>query len=282
MGIRVITDSGSDITQEEAKRLGITVIPVYLRFGDEVYRDGVDINCDEFYHKLATSPVHPSTAAPSPGDFAEAYERAAQEAEEVVSIHITRRHSATYDAALVGKETAEKKNKGCKIEVVDSKGVTMWQGLVAIAAAKAAEGGCNLQQVLAETHQAIKQLRALALLDTLRYAVKGGRLGKGILTVESLLHVKPFITLRDGQVRPAGVVRTRSKGIERLRDFLKSALHVQDLAIVHSTTPDEAHSLADYARSLFPNIVPQIARLGPALGVHGGPGALVTVVREGK
>ncbi|MBM3120416.1 MAG: DegV family EDD domain-containing protein [Chloroflexi bacterium] len=110
MGVRVITDSGSDITQEEAKRLGITVIPVYLRFGDEVYRDGVDINCDEFYHKLATSPIHPSTAAPSPGDFAEAYEQAAQEADEIVSIHITRRHSATYDAALVGKETAEKKH----------------------------------------------------------------------------------------------------------------------------------------------------------------------------
>jgi DegV family protein with EDD domain len=282
MGIRIITGSGSDITQEEAKQLGITVIPVYLRFGDEVYRDGVDINCDEFYHKLTTSPVHPSTAAPSPGDFAEAYEQTAQEVNEIVSIHITRRHSATYDAALVGKETAERKNKGCKIEVVDSKGVTMWQGLVAIAAAKAAEAGYNLQQVLAEIHQTIEQLRVLALLDTLKYAVKGGRLVKSILQVESMLHVKPFITLRDGQVRPAGIARTRSKGIERLRDFLKSALHVQDLAIVHSTTPDEAHSLADYARSLFPNIVPRIARLGPALGVHGGPGALVTVVREGK
>jgi len=282
MVVRVITDSGSDITQEEAKRLGITVIPVYLRFGDEVYRDGVDINCDEFYQKLATSPVHPSTAAPSPGDFAEAYAQAAREADDIISIHITRRHSATYDAALVGKETAERKNKRCTIKVVDSKGVTMWQGLVAIAAAKAAEVGGNLQQVLAETHQAIKQLHALALLDTLKYAVKGGRLGKSVLTVESLLHVKPFITLRDGQVRPAGIARTRSKGVERLRDFLKSAPHIQDLAIVHSTTPDEAHSLADYARLIFPNIVPRIARLGPALGVHGGPGALVTVVREGR
>ena len=89
--------------------MGITVIPVYLRFGDEVYRDGVDINCDEFYHKLATSLVHPSTAAPSPGDFAEAYEQAAREADEIVSIHITRRHSATYDAALVGKESPAEK-----------------------------------------------------------------------------------------------------------------------------------------------------------------------------
>jgi len=282
MKVKVITDSGSDITQDEARRLGITVVPVYLRFGEEVYRDGVDINCDEFYHKLTTSPIHPSTAAPSPGDFASAYEQAARETNEIVSIHITRKHSATYDAALMGKETAQDKNKRLKIEVVDSKGVTMWQGLVALVAAKTAEAGGSLQQVLAETHQAIKQLRVLALLDTLKYAVRGGRLGKGVLAVESLLHVKPFISLHDGQIRPAGVARTRNKGIERLRDFLKSVRHARDLAIVHSTTPDEALSLADYARSLFPNIVPRVVRLGPALGVHGGPGALVTVVMEGK
>lgn len=282
MKVKVITDSGSDITQDEAGQLGITVVPVYLRFGEEVYRDGVDINCDEFYHKLTTSPIHPSTAAPSPGDFAGAYEQAARETNEIVSIHITRRHSATYDAALMGKETAQEKNKNLKIEVVDSKGVTMWQGLVAIAAAKAAEAGNNLQQVLAEIHQTIKQLRILALMDTLKYAVRGGRLGKGVLAVESLLHVKPFITLNDGQIRPAGVARTRNKGIERLRDFLKSFHNARDLAIVHSTTPDEAQSLADYARSLFPNIVPRVVRLGPALGVHGGPGALVTVVMEGN
>jgi len=117
MGVRVFTDSGSDITQEEAKNLGITVVPVYLRFGDEVYRDGVDINSDEFYRKLLTSPVHPFTAAPSPGDFAKAYEEAAQGTREIVSIHITSKHSAVYNAALVGKEVVEK--KGCRIEVIE-------------------------------------------------------------------------------------------------------------------------------------------------------------------
>ncbi len=280
--VKIVTDSGSDIPLEEANRLGITVVPVYVRFGNETYRDGVDINCDELYHKLANDPVHPSTAAPSPGDFAAAYEQVARETSEIVSIHITSKHSAVYDAALMGKEIAQDKNKRLKMEVVDSKGVTMWQGLVAMAAAKAAEAGASLQQVLAEAQQTIKQLHVLALLDTLKYAIKGGRLGKGFLAVESVLQVKPLLTLRDGQLHPAGIVRTRSKGIERLREFLRSIMQAQDIAIVHSTTADEAHSLADYARSLFPSIIPKVIRLGPALGVHGGPGALVAVVREGK
>ena len=283
MTVRIVTDSCSDIPQEEAKQLGISVVPVYVRFGDEVYRDGVDIDSREFYHKLVTSSVHPSTAAPSPGDFAKVYEEVAQEAGEIVSIHITSRHSAVCNAALAGKEIAER--KGCRIEVIDSKGVTMWQGLVAIAAAKAAEAGYSLNQVVDRVREAIGQMRALALLDTVIYVAKGGRLGKAvsaISSIESLLHVKLLLTLRDGELRPAGLARTRSKGIDRLREFISSALHIEDLAIVYGTTPDDAQTLADYVRSLFPDIVPRLVRLGPALGVHAGPGALVTVLREAK
>lgn len=280
MTTRVITDSCSDITQQEAKKLGITVVPAYLYFGEEVYRDGVDIDSHEFYHRLMTSPVHPCTAAPSPGDFAKVYEETARETDEIVSIHVTSKHSAVCDAALVGKEIAEQ--KGCRIEVIDSRGLTMWQGLVAIAAARAAEAGYNLQQVANKAYETISQLRALGLLDTLRYAVKGGRLSNTIFAVESLLNVKPLITLRDGEVHPAGLARTRSKGIDRLRQFIRSALHVEDLAIVYGTTPDDAQTLADYARSLFPDILPRISTLGPALGVHAGPGALVVVIRQAK
>ncbi len=280
MTVKIVTDSCSDIPQEEAKQLGITVVPVYLRFGDEVHRDGIDIDSHEFYRKLVTSSVHPSTAAPSPGDFAKVYEEAAQETDEIASIHVTSKHSATYDAAMVGKEIAKK--KGCRIEVIDSEGVTMWQGLVAIAAAKAAEAGYSLNQVVERVREAIHQMRALALLDTLIYAVKGGRLGKAISAIESVLNVKPLLTLRNGQIRPAGLVRTRNKGIDRLRKFITSALHIEDLAIVYSTTSDDAQALADYIVSLFPNIVPRVVRLGPALGVHAGPGALVVVVREAR
>lgn len=280
MTVKVVTDSGSDITQEEAKQLGIAVVPVYLRFGEDVYRDGVDIDSDEFYHRLSTSPVHPSTAAPSPGDFIRVYEHLAQETREIVSIHITSKHSAVCDAAMVGRELAA--NKGCRVEVIDSKGVTMWQGLAVMAAAKAAEAGYSLHQVVDKVHETIGQLRALALLDTLRYVLKGGRLSRTIFKVESVLNVKPLITLRDGEIRPAGLVRNRSKGIDRLRVFISSALNIGDLAIVHGNASNDAQTLADYAALLFPDIVPRIVRLGPALGVHAGPGALIAVFRETK
>ncbi len=276
MAVRVITDSGADISPKQAKELQIKVVPLYLRFGSEVYRDGVDIDSQEFYRRLESSAVHPTTSAPSPGDFAKAYRELAEETDEIISIHITRRHSGTYDAALAGKDVAKK--EGCRIEVVDSKGVTMWQGLVTLVAAKAAQACLSLNEVLEVVHETIRRMHALALLDTLKYVVKGGRLGKTISAVESVLNVKLLLTLRNGELRPTGLVRTRSKGIARLQEFVKSIPHVSDLAIVYNTTPDEAQRLAQSISLLFPGIAPQVVRLGPALGVHAGPGALIAVV----
>jgi DegV family protein with EDD domain len=278
MTVKIVTDSGSDITQEEARELGITVVPLYLRFGDKVYRDGVDIDAPEFYQKLVSSPVHPSTSSPSPGDFAKVYEEVSQDAEEIVSIHITSKHSTTFNAALLGKELVE--GNRCRIEVMDSQGVSMWQGLVAIAAAKVAGAQSSLHQVTERIRETIHRLQALALLDTLAYAVRGGRLGKAISVVESVLSVKPFITLRDGEIHTAGLARTRSKGIERLREFIRQASPIEDISIVYSTTPDEARTLTESVNQLFPNIVPRIARMGPALGVHAGPGTLAAIVKK--
>jgi DegV family protein with EDD domain len=280
MTIKVVTDSCSDITQDEAKKLGITVVPAYIHFGDEVYRDGVDIDCEQFYHKLVNYPVHPYTSAASPGDFIKAYEEIAKETDEIVSIHVTRKHSAMCDSALVAKEITEK--RGCNIEVIDSRGVTMWQGLVAIATNNAAKDGYSLKQVVSKAYEAIGQIRALALLETLKYAVKGGRLGNTIFAIESRLKVKPLIKMHNGEIRPAGLTRTRAKGMDRLRELIASSSHVDDLAIVYSTTSDDAQALGDYACSLFPELTPRIARLGSALGAHAGPGALAAIIKQTK
>ncbi|HEX7364003.1 MAG TPA: DegV family protein [Dehalococcoidia bacterium] len=274
MTVRVVTDSCSDITQHEAKQLGITVVPAYVRFGNEVFRDGVDIDCDQFYEKLTTCPVHPATAAPSPGDFAGTYEEIAKETKEIVSIHVTRKHSAMYESALIAKRLAEE--KGIKVEVIDSLGLTMWQGLVAIMAAQAARAGGSFLEVIDKAHQTINRLCGLALLDTLRYAVKGGRIGSTIFAIESKLNIKPLITLVNGEIRPAGIVRNRNRGIERLQSVIAKADEGK-IAIVHSTSEEDALKLADHARKLFPNSAPRIDRLGPALGAHAGPGALAVI-----
>ncbi len=277
MTVKIVTDSGADLPLDLAQELGITVVPVYLRFGDKVYRDGVDIGPDEFYAELMSSPVHPSTSTPSAGDFARAYTDVASSTDEIVSIHITRKHSGTYDAALLGRKMIEKTK--CRIEVIDSEGVTMWQGLIVLAAARAAEAGRELHEVVETVQETIRQMRALALLDTVKYIAKGGRAGNAISRVESVLNLKALLTLRNGVLRPAGLARTRSKGIGRLREFIKSALHIEELAIVYSTTPDDAQELSDYTVTLLPDIVPKVVRLGPALGVHAGPGAIVVVLR---
>lgn len=276
MVVRIITDSGSDIPRELAEEMGIKVVPVYLHFGNVMYRDGVDIDCDEFYGRLAKSSVHPSTAAPSPGDFARAYEETGSKTDDIVSIHITKEHSAVYDSARAGREAIGK--SGRRIEVVDSRGVTIWQALVVIEAAKAARAGSSLQEVLDRVHETIDHLRAIALLDTMKYIVKGGRLSNTIYTIEALLNVKPFLTIKNGQIKPIGMTRSRVKGIERIREYIRSTLHIEEMAIAYSTVPDEARQLAGYVTELFPHVMPHICRIGPALGVHTGPGALIAAM----
>ena len=278
MTVKIVTDSAADLPPTLAEELGITVVPVYLRFGDKVYRDRVDISEDEFYHRLLHDPIHPSTTQPTPQDFADAYQKLSQEADGIISIHLTSRLSGTYNSAIQGKKLVE---DGCPIEVVDSQTLSMANGLIVMEAAKIARSGKGLQEVLAEVRQIIPNIHLLILLDTLKYLAKGGRIGKAKALLGSVLSVKPLLIVKDGELQPSGQVRTRSQGIQRLFDFAKNAIDIQDLSVVYSTTPDEAQILAEHVGSLVPRERITLARVGPALGVHAGPGALGISFREG-
>ncbi len=277
MTVRIVTDSAADLPAQLAQELGITVVPVYLRFGDKVYRDRVDISEDEFYRKLVESPVHPTTSQPTPADFANVYNKLSRETDEIVSIHLSSKVSGTYNSALQGRELAA---TGCYIEVVDSVSVSMGLGLITMVAARLAEAEADLQKVMEEVKQAIPRIRLLGVFDTLKYLLLGGRISKAKALLGSVLSVKPLITMRDGELFPAGLARTRSKGVERLLDLVRNALNIQEVAIVHSTTPDEASSLRERIGSIFTKERVHLARLGPALGVHGGPGTLILALRE--
>ena len=276
MTIKIVTDSTADLPAQLVQELGITVVPLYVRFGEEVYRERVDITEDEFYQRLLRDPVHPSTIQPTPQDFANVYQKLSQEADGIVSIHISSKLSGTCNSALQGKKMIE---KGCPIEVVDSQSITMGLGLIDIVAATAAKAGEGLQQVVEEAKQAIPNTRVLGLLDTLKYLLLGGRIGKAKALLGSILKVKPMIALKDGEVVPAGQARTRTKGIQRLFDFVKDTSNIQDLAILHSTTPDEAQTLAERVDPIFTKERIKFARLGTTLGVHGGPDFLAVAIR---
>jgi len=226
---------------------------------------------------LTHDPVHPNTTQPTPQDFADVYQKLSQEADGIISIHITSKLSGTYNSALMAKEMI---GKGCPIEIVDSQTLSIAIGLIVIQASKMAKSGMSLQQIVDEVGKIIPNVHLLILFDTLKYLAKGGRIGKAKALLGSILNVKPMLSLKDGELVPSGQVRTRSKGSDRLLDFVKNATEIQDLAVLHSTTPDEAQALIERTNHIFPKEQTILARVGPALGVHSGPGILAIALRE--
>jgi DegV family protein with EDD domain len=276
MTIKIVTDSTADLPPALAEELGITVVPLYVRFGNETYRDRVDITEDEFYQRLMNDPVHPSTSQPTPQDFANVYRELSKQADGIVSIHISGKLSGTCNSALQAKELVAAE---CPVEVVDSEMVSMGLGLLATEAATIANSGKGLQQVVEEVKQSISSTHVWALFDTLKYLALGGRIGKAKALLGTILNIKPLLVVKDGEMAPASQARTRAKGIGMLYDYVNTVTDIQDLSVVYSTTPDEAQVLADRIGAIFDRSWIRLARLGPVLGVHAGPGALAVALR---
>jgi len=277
MTVRVVVDSTSDIPAQLAKEWDITVVPAYVVFGDKSYRDRLDISEDEVYTRLDQDSVFPTTSVPSPQDFADVYNKLADETDEIISIHVTSRESGVYNSALLGRELV---NKKCRIEVIDSLSVAMSYGILAIAAAKEAKAGASLEKVAEVVRESIPRMHLLIVLDTLKYVVRGGRLGKGYGLLGSVLRIKPLLTMRDGKLMLAGVARTRAKAIKRLYDFVEGFPQVSDVAVSYTTSKEEAEALAEQIKADFPDIPLYFTRVGPVLGTHTGPGAMGVAVRE--
>ena len=277
MTVKVVVDSTSDIPAQLAKEWDITVVPAYVVFGDKSYRDRLDISEDEVYTRLDQDSVFPTTSVPSPQDFADVYNKLAEETDEIISIHVTSRESGVYNSALLGRELV---NKKCRIEVIDSLSVAMSYGILAIAAAKEAKAGASLEKVAEVVRESIPRMHLLIVLDTLKYVVRGGRLGKGYGLLGSVLRIKPLLTMRDGKLMLAGVARTRAKAIKRLYDFVEGFPQVSDVAVSYTTSKEEAEALAEQIKADFPDIPLYFTRVGPVLGTHTGPGAMGVAVRE--
>lgn len=277
MPIKIVTDSTADLSPELIEKLGITVVPLYVCFAKDVYHDKEEIKEDDFYQRLLTDPIHPTTTQPTPEDFASVYRRLSPEADGIISIHISEKLSGTCNSAQQAKKLVE---GGCPVEVVDSKTTSMALGLIVIAAAAMAKAGKNLPQIMEEVNRLVPNVKLLVLFDTLKYLAKGGRIGKAKSLLGAMLSVRPILTIKDGEFLPVGQVRNRAKGIGKLFDFVKNAADIENLAVIHSTTPDEAKSLADRIGSILSPEQVTIARLGPVLGVHGGPGVLAIAFKE--
>jgi DegV family protein with EDD domain len=276
--VKIVTDSGSDIPPELAKKLGITIVPVYIYFGDKAYKDGVDIGPDELYKKLVEGPIYPTTTQPMPADFAQVYTAIAKDAEAIVSIHLPTKVSGTYNAALQGLEIAKPK---CEVHVVDSLCVAVGLGLIVLAAARVANNGGKVSEVLAETSKAVSHTQIRAVLDTLQYLLKGGRITRTKALVGTLLNVKPILKTRDGELVQASMARSYAKGIDQLFEFVKKYPNLQEVGISHTTVFEEAEALKQRVASIIDEKQIQMFRVGAGLGVHGGPGTLIVSARGG-
>ena len=275
--VKIVTDSTCDVPPHLMKELDITVVPVYTVFGDTSYRDRVDINDDEFYYKLTHDSIHPTTSVPTPKDFADVYNRLAEQTDEIVSIHLTSKESGTYNAAVLGTQLVTRK---CRIEVIDSLSVSLGCGLLVLEAAREAKEGASLERVSELVRQAVPKVHLLILVDTLKYVVRGGRLSKAHGIIGAVIKVKPMLTLKEGDLSLVGVARTKAKAVERLFEFAKSFSNVKEIAVAYTTTNDEAEALADRIKEALPSVPLYITRVGSALGTHAGPGAMGIAVRS--
>ena len=277
MTVKVITDSTADLPPALAEELGITVVPLNVHFGTEVYRDGVEITADEFYRRLVTASRLPTTSQPTPGDFLSAYDEMGQTTDEILSVHISAKLSGTMNSATQAREEYGGESR---IEIIDSLQGSMGLGMLAIAAAEAARRGGSLDDVVTETRAAIPKVGFMGLVDTLEYLEKGGRIGKAQAFVGSLLRIKPLLTIRDGEAHPLERARTRAKGVDRMCELVQAEMPLKDLAVVYTTTPDEARALAQRLQSYLPQGEVILSQVGPVVGTYLGPGVLGVAFRK--
>ena len=269
MAVRVVTDSTADLGKDQAQALGICVVPLTVQFGEEVFRDGVDLESAEFFSKLAASKVMPTTAAPAPGLFEEAYRQLLREgADGILSIQLSSTLSATYSSALQGAEPL--KDQPVPIEVVDSRSVSGGIGIPVMAAARAAREGKSLAECRTIAEDLLSRMNIYAVLDTLEFLQRGGRIGRARQLLGTLLNVKPMLTVKDGAVLPLENVRTRSKAHERIAQLLEKLGHIEIVGIAESDE-EIGQQLTTTIRTVYSGPIEHF-RLGPVVGTHTGPG----------
>lgn len=276
--VKLVTDSASDLPAEVEKELDITVVPLHIQFGNQTYQDRLDLSPEEFYTKLQQSPVLPSTAAPSPGMFAEVFDNIASKYSEILGVFVSRKLSATYDAALQGIKLMKKK---CRVELADSTMGIMGEGLLVIEAAKKAKAGASLNELINLISETIPRIHVRVTLDTLEYLARGGRIGKVQALLGSMLRMNPILGLKDGVAVPSARVRSRAKATEWLLEFASKCSKVKAFAVEYGTNVAEARAFAARLASLFPQAAHYMSNVSPVIGTHTGPNLLSVTIQEG-
>lgn len=271
MSVRIVTDSTCDLPQAIVDAHGITVVPLYINFGDQGFLDGVEISRQEFYQRLPKSDPLPTTAMPGVDAFRQTYNRLAEGgASEILSIHISISLSATVDVA----RTAAKQTQKVPVTVFDSQQLSLGTGFLVLSAAKAAADGLPLDEIVAMLEEQTSRIYVIAVLDTLEFLKRSGRMNAVVAKLGSMMQIKPLLIMHAGE--PAGErVRTRERAIKRVIQFVDELGELEQIALVHTNAPDEAQALYRRAKHLFPkDEKPLSVDVTPVLGTNIGPGVV--------
>ncbi|MCH8989326.1 MAG: DegV family protein [Chloroflexi bacterium] len=278
MTIRIVTDSSADLPADLVQKHQITVLPCYVVVDDQTFKDGVDIQADEFYVRLQAKGRTPTTAQPTVADFQEVYRDLVGRGDQLISIHVSGKLSGTLNSAEQAKASLE---DGAPVEIIDSQLASIPLGLAVLdAAIIAAEGGDYLD-VAAKVRQGLTSHHGLFALDTLEYLQKGGRIGKARAFMGSVLNVKPILRLQDGEAHPVERPRSRERAMRRLVELTQDLAPVRRLAVIYSTDPERMAELKQKLTGLVPDDQIIEARFGSTLGTYIGPDALGVAVTQG-
>lgn len=273
--VGVLTDSCASIPERLIEELSIKVVPYYIHRRKETLRDLVDVQREEFFRWLATAKELPKTANPGPGDYLEAFKELARRAEGIISIHMTSLGSGAYQAALVAREMAGEALPDLRIEVIDTRNVSMCHGWMVIEAARAALAGKGLDEIVQLVRNMIPITRMIQTADTLRYLYLGGRIGKAQHLLGSLLNIKPLIGMEDGVIVPLGQARSRLGAYRKIVGMMEEDVGPSGrvkVAFVHAAALEEVKKLRAMVEERLTCVEVLMAELSPALGVHTGPG----------
>jgi DegV family protein with EDD domain len=271
--IVVVTDSAAYIPKEALGDLHIPVIPVWLIWGDERFRDGVDMDPPTFYRRLEQSEVFPTTSQPSAGEFEDFFREVGAEADVIVGVFLTSKLSGTVSSAQLAKAQLPELD----IRIVDTLSVSMGQGFVALVAARAAAAGESADNVVAAAERVRDRVQLLFTVGTLEYLHRGGRIGGAKWLVGTALNIKPLLHFVDGTIEPLAQVRTNRKVIARMLDEAEKQLggkRMAEASVVEANSPDEGNALAEQVKGRFGLSTVYHTTLSPAIGVHGGPGTI--------
>jgi DegV family protein with EDD domain len=272
--IKIVTDSTAYLPEEMVREHDIQVVPLYVHFGTEAFKEGVELSNEEFYRKLKEAPALPTTSQPSPAEFHQVFVPLVDAGHEVITLTISSKLSGTWNSAMAAKEDMPE----APISVVDTFSTSVGLHLMVDAALKAAAAGATRQEIVDQIEQIKDKMQIFFVVDTLEYLAKGGRIGNGKAFLGTLLKVKPILVLQEGAIEPLEQVRSKRKATERMLELV--AEYVSDncaashIAITNSLVRDEAEAIGQELVGRLGCAQPLMADLGPVIGAHTGPGCL--------